>query len=95
MKCRNYRSDLEFQGNIPLKEKNNTSLIIPIGLIVIIILIAILGIGVYGLGSEEIKDKQTKPLVLNINGSGNTNTHHTTKILLNINYEHITEFLVT
>lgn len=42
--CTNCESNLEKQNIIPVKEKNNTKLIITIGLIIIIILVAILGI---------------------------------------------------
>lgn len=74
--CTNCGSDLETQGNIPVKEKNNTTLIITIGLIIIIILIAIFGIAIYGLVSDEAKENQTTPVILNINGTENTSTHH-------------------
>lgn len=50
--CANCGSDLEKQKNMPVKEKNNTTLIITIVLIIIIILMAIIGIGIYGLISN-------------------------------------------
>lgn len=55
--CTNCGSTLEKQSVIPFKEKNNTGLIIGIGLIIIIILIGILGIGIYGLVNNQNNEK--------------------------------------
>ncbi|RBQ23115.1 hypothetical protein ALNOE001_11340 [Candidatus Methanobinarius endosymbioticus] len=74
--CTNYGFDLEKQNGMPVKEKNNTSLIIGIGLIIIIVLIVILGIGIYELVNDQNNENNHTPIIVNVNNSENSESQN-------------------